>query len=560
VASLLVICGPDQGKRFDVQGESLRIGRDRSNNVQLRDTEVSRQHAELRRQGNGEYWLIDLGSSNGTFVNGQRVQQCQLQTGDRIQVGKSILVFHTGDTVVGEGLAQRVDMVRGESPAEASGIVRTLSQEHGSQFLLHPERVDEPWIRAALAHLAILYQASQVVSHVGDIRELLKRVLELSFQSIPAERGCILLQDEETGEYVPVAVHWREGVNPDANIRISRTIIDHVLTHREGLLTSDAASDSRLQAGMSIREYAIREAICVPMEGRHGLVGVLYLDRRAPLEEILRQRTLVTSFTEDQLRLALTIGRIAALAVEDTKYYQALVRSERLAAVGQAMAALSHHIKNILQGLKGGGHLIELGLKQHNEDYVRQGWTIVHKNQNRMYHLVMDMLSYSKDRVPALERASVNDIVREVVELTEPAAREGNIEVHLDLDPSNPVVELDPEGMHQAVLNLVLNAIDALRWAEGGWVRVSTRLDRSTGTLIITVQDNGPGIPRELHEQIFQPFFSTKGSRGTGLGLAVTEKIVKEHGGRVVLESEVGQGARFEIHLPVLSPASEPSH
>src|SRR6476660_129319 len=107
--------------------------------------------------------------------------------------------------------------------------------------------------------------------------------------------------------------------------------------------------------------------------------------------------------------MLIAIGRQAALAVENYRYQQAIVKAERLAAMGQTIATLSHHIKNILQGVRGGSYLIDMGLKDHNEELVRKGWGIVEKNQNKIYHMVMDMLTFSKERQPALQRANVNE-------------------------------------------------------------------------------------------------------------------------------------------------------
>src|SRR4029079_9071113 len=102
------------------------------------------------------------------------------------------------------------------------------------------------------------------------------------------------------------------------------------------------------------------------------------------------------------------IGRQSAVAVEDNRYRQALVKAERLAAVGQTIAILSHHIKNILQGVRGGSYLIDMGLKEHNEEFIGKGWHIVEKNQNKIYNLVMDMLTLSKERQPVLRRGALN--------------------------------------------------------------------------------------------------------------------------------------------------------
>src|SRR5206468_9336591 len=121
-------------------------------------------------------------------------------------------------------------------------------------------------------------------------------------------------------------------------------------------------------------------------------------------------------FREEHLKLMVAIGHQAALAVEDTMYYSAMVQAERLAAVGQTIAMLSHHIKNILQGVRGGSYLIEMGLADHDENIVQKGWKIVDKNQNKISTMVMDMLTFSKEREPDLGPAQLNDVVGDVVE------------------------------------------------------------------------------------------------------------------------------------------------
>ena len=129
-------------------------------------------------------------------------------------------------------------------------------------------------------------------------------------------------------------------------------------------------------------------------------------------------------FSKDHLMLMVAIGHQAGLAIENTTLYEAKLQAERLAAVGQTIATLSHHIKNILQGIRGGSYLIDMGLNDKDDAIVRRGWGIVEKNQAKIYNLVMDMLSYSKDREPALESADLNETVGDVVELMQSRAAE----------------------------------------------------------------------------------------------------------------------------------------
>lgn len=549
MATLLVIHGSDQGKRFTLTGHLTRIGRDATNPIRVQDTEISRQHAELRTR-DGEYQLTDLGSSNGTYVNGQRVREVMLRSGDRVQVGQTIFVYSSGVVPSRDELASRISVIAHAKGERASSIVQSIPQREGSKYLTNPETAQGEWVRNALANLTVLYQASQAISHIIDIDELLSRMLELAFQSIPADRGCVLLQDPRTRECEPRAMHWREGVSRDERIEISRTIVDYVMTKGDGVRTSDAAADERFAGGHSIMKYGISEAVCAPMEGRHGMLGVIYLDNRVPATALLEARPR-QRFDDEHLRLLIAIARQAALAVEETRYHHALVQSERLAAVGQTIATLSHHVKNILQGVKGGSHLIELGLRDTDATMIRRGWNIVNKNQTKIYNLVMDMLSYSKEREPALELGNLNETVQEVAELMSQHATDVGVTLQVNLDASLPTLAFDPEGLHRAVLNIVTNAIDATEEVEHGRVEIRTQFDAERGRAQISVRDNGAGIATDELPNLFTLFSSTKGARGTGLGLPVSEKILREHGGSVQVQSTPGAGTTFLLELPV---------
>ena len=233
-----------------------------------------------------------------------------------------------------------------------------------------------------------------------------------------------------------------------------------------------------------------------------------------------------------------------------------MVQAERLAAIGQTIATVSHHIKNILQGIRGGSYLIEMGLSEHDESLVKKGWAIVEKNQSKISSLVLDMLTFSKDREPDLQSAEINRVVGDVVELMQSRAAEEGVE--LRYQPAEiPSLVFDPEGIHCAVLNVVTNAIDAATETQGpGRVEVRTEYASDQGLVRVSVEDNGPGIAPDQMETLFSPFVSTKKNRGTGLGLPVSQKIVNEHGGRIVVDSKLKCGSRFTLELPATVPGS----
>jgi len=557
VPRLIVIKGADEGKQFDLMGSVLGVGRDATNQIRLHDTEVSRRHAEFR-EVEGGYCLVDVGSANGTFVNEQPVKDVPLQAGDRVQIGQTILVYSAGRSN-GQGtsdLADRISMIARQDVELSSAIIKTIGETEGSRILSKPEQAGTPWLQTALANLGIMYEAIHTVSHILDLDQLLEKIMDLIFRSIEADRGCIMLRDPDTGQFEPKAVRWREGINAEEKMALSRTIMDYVLRDKQGVLVSDAATDERFNTGQSIVRFGIREAICVPMKGRHETLGVLYLDTHTSPRELVMHNNPTGKFTEDHLKLAIAIAHQAALAVEDTRYHQAMLHAERLAAIGQAIAALSHHIKNILQGLRSGSEILKMGLTDKNDTLLQQGWKIVEKNQGKIYDLVMDMLSYSKEREPAIEDTNINRVVDDVLELLRGRIKEMGVKLEVRLNEDLPLVPADPEGLHRALLNIVSNGLDAVDERKNPYIAVGTTLEDDGEWVRIVILDNGVGIPPNKQPDIFKPFVSSKGSKGTGLGLAVSRKILREHGGDILLQSQLGKGSKFILRLPLKSPLS----
>lgn len=564
-ASLFVIQGRDQGTRFelDSHSDSFTIGRDTGNRVQLHDTEVSRRHAELRRNGD-VFLVVDLGSSNGTFVNNQRVAQHQLASGDQVQIGRSVMLFTGLSESPSSNIGSQVNIVGTDLGDDRSRIVHSISREEGSRIFspdmtIGSETSQGQWLARARSNLQIMYRTALAVSHTLDIDQLLRRIMDLIFEWVEADRGCIMLLDPELKQLRPKVRRDRKGSRAEEKISISSTILDYVMQRSEGVLTSDARQDDRFDTAASIVHSGVREAICVPMQGRYDVVGLIYIDTSTPAARALDRITgafTANKFTEEHLKLMVAIGHQAALAVEDTNYYSAMVQSERLAAIGQTIASLSHHVKNILQGIRGGSYLIEMGLTDHDEEIVKKGWHIVERNQRKISTLVMDMLTFSKEREPEFAPADLNEVIGEVVELMKSRAEELKVQLHFDPEASIPRLTFDSEGIHRAVLNIVTNALDACDQRDDGVVTVRTEQLPSAGTVQVVVEDNGIGIDADSLKQLFNPFFSSKGSKGTGLGLAVSQKILKEHGGRIHVESRPGEGSRFTLEFPAM-PAEE---
>lgn len=573
MASVYVIRGQDHGQHFVLRGNQCTIGRDSSNQIRLNDSEVSRQHAIISRVSETDYELRDSGSSNGSYVNSRQVQSVILRTGDRIQLGRTLMLFNGGIEVNSTHSLDAIEIVPASAAVGELSQIRSRAESRIGELSVFQDVVGSSSLESS-AHFSaealndgeIVYQVSQAISRTVDIGQLLDKVLQLIFQWIECDRGCIMLLDEVTGDLRPSSSRTRKqskAGSAQARMQISRTILDHVVKQREGVLTSNAQDDARWNNAASIAGLGIREAICVPMQGRYGLVGAIYVDTEMSAGTYAA-RNGAALFDQSHLKLMIAIAGQAAMAIEDTQFYHAMLQAERLATMGQTIANVSHHVKNILQGISGGNYLVEDGLASDNIDVVKRGWAIVKKNQYRISNLVMDMLSFSKEREPELARHDVSQIVNDIVELMLGRAVDAGVKLTVN-SAADPVWAMcDSEAIHRALLNVVTNAIDAVAGCEKPesdppQVQILCDLDSSHQRVQIHVVDNGIGIAADQIQRIFAPFHSSKGARGTGLGLPVSQKVMREHGGDILVQSELGVGSRFTLYWPVGDAEPSPS-
>jgi PAS domain S-box-containing protein len=228
-------------------------------------------------------------------------------------------------------------------------------------------------------------------------------------------------------------------------------------------------------------------------------------------------------------------------------------RSERLAALGLMASSLAHDIKNIQTRLMCSARLLEKGLSEHDERVTVQAWPLVKRSADRIHRIVKNMLVLAHSEESLREPVDLNGTIRQVLEDCEEEATESRITLVSDLDEHLPLLMSDRGRICDAALNLVGNAIEAIRDAGGGGgtVRVATAVDHESGVVRLEVFDTGPGMTAEVKGRLFELFFTTKGNRGTGLGLAVVKKAVEEMGGSVRVESEIGEGSTFTVELPM---------
>jgi len=230
--------------------------------------------------------------------------------------------------------------------------------------------------------------------------------------------------------------------------------------------------------------------------------------------------------------------------------------------MGRAVASMAHRVKNILMGLDGGIFVVNDGLETDDRDSVAEGWEMVERNVELVSRIVKDLLYCAKDREPQFERGvSPHDIVLNVRDLFADRMAGENIELRVELGEPQQTGTFDPDGLHNLLCNLVANSIDACRFdpsedKDGHTITLCCH-QNGDGATMFQVRDDGAGISEDLNAKVFEDFFSSKGTEGTGIGLLVAQKVAEEHGGTITFDSKPGKGTTFTVTLPTAAAAGE---
>jgi signal transduction histidine kinase len=546
-----------EGRKEHRLGARTQIGRSPEMDICVPDLGVSACHARIVYEG--QAWILeDAGSTNGTFVNDEQQRRCELHDGDVVRVGNVAMTFRATEPTATSTLVWSRGLSDAPVPVDAEGSFGVerdatsldefyregpryspVSAVDSTRFSSSAQPRDDEDPGQLARRLRASYEISRATAATLDPSQILDRVLTALFEIFDrAERAFIVLVDPQTHEVNTAAVK-RRVAHEGGEAAISRTALEQAMRDREALLCRDAAADERFAKAQSIMSLGIRSMMIAPLLFRDEVLGAVHIDSVTGIRE----------FTQADLELLSMAASQVAGCLANARLHEKVVATERLAAVGQTVAGLTHCVKNILQGIKGGAYILDKGLEQGDADRVRTGWGMVRDNNAFMEELVSDLLTYSKQREPDYAPADLNDLCGGVCALVAERAESKDVPLSFELDESLGVVEIDPMGIRRCVLNLVANAVDACEEG-GGAVTVQTRAPGEDGLVRVIIRDTGSGMSQETLAKLFTVFFSTKGSKGTGLGLAVTRKIVEEHGGRIDVESQEGEGTTFTICLP----------
>lgn len=219
------------------------------------------------------------------------------------------------------------------------------------------------------------------------------------------------------------------------------------------------------------------------------------------------------------------------------------MRLEKLSALGEMSMTVAHEIKNPLNSIRGAVCYLKENFRG---EVLNEFLSIIDEETKRLNEIVTSFLRFARPVPLNLKTSNINSLIKETVDLIRQEATENNVEVIMSLDERIPSFKFDPQQLKQALLNLIVNSLDATK--QGDTIKITTEM--SDSKVVISISDSGIGIDKELIHDIFKPFFTTK-TRGSGLGLACVERIIKDHNGEINVKSEKGLGTEFVIMIPL---------
>ncbi len=390
-------------------------------------------------------------------------------------------------------------------------------------------------------------QVERSVARALRMKEQLEPLLARHEASSPQVRGAMerLVASEETIAYIQIA---------DGLARVLSSTYGAPARNRVPLTVLPLASPEIAREGLSARREAPEFVVGLRGPQRERLHMVVGLARRSLEDELAEfQRPLLLSSLQIAVICMAMLAGFSAYIVyvsERARALQAQLQEEsRLAYVGTLAAGIAHEVRNPLSSVKMNVQMMESRLSRLSDPeegaYFRGKVERIKGEVERLESSVNDFLAFARPSPLRLETVQLNEVVDNTLELLHPHCQSRGVQLVRRLARDLPPVQLDPRQFVQAIENLLLNAVQAT--GRGGVVTVVT--GREDDAVVLSVSDNGPGIPEGLREKIFNVFFTTRPG-GTGLGLNIVRRIVEEHHFRFELDSEVGKGTTFRILVP----------
>jgi two-component system NtrC family sensor kinase len=394
-------------------------------------------------------------------------------------------------------------------------------------------------IRSSVDELVAMQRLSNTISTALEPEFIVSTLIELTRQVIPVIESNIFLFEGTTNRVLPLSSKGSPRLQEEAQQQIEAGIVDWVITEKKTVVIPDLEYTT---AGTSSRNFVI-----VPLLVRGQGIGIYMIHTVKSQPEFSNQDLQLLSVLANQAAAGVENWRTykqLARANEELKASQAqIVQAAKMAAIGELAAGVAHEIKNPLQVLLLHLELVEKGRPVAN-------WTEMFSKQvKRLADITRRLMDFARNASEEvrIEPVQLKKVIEETTAMVHHDFVGSGITFAVTLPDDLPPVAGNANYLQQVFLNLLLNARDAM--PQGGTITINTAL---TGYhIIIRFSDTGVGIEKGVLDKIFRPFFTTKGEKGTGLGLAVCHKIIAQHKGEIRVESEPGKGTTFTIFLPV---------
>ncbi|HJX38574.1 MAG TPA: ATP-binding protein [Anaerolineae bacterium] len=407
-------------------------------------------------------------------------------------------------------------------------------------------------LQQSVEQLTILSAVGKSVVSLMDIEELLGRIVEAGVYVTGGEEGFLLLVDPESEDlYLRAGKNLGSQQAQGLRLKVDDSLAGRVVQSGKPVRRGGRGTgrDFKVKTG-----YLVKSLLHVPLLLRGKVIGVLSVDNQVSDVE----------FTEEDQYLLSTLADYAAISIENATLYeelrkrmqdlersqQELIESSKLAAVGTLAAGVAHEFNNLMAAIS--GHA-ELGLVSDDMDEIKRSLQVVVQTVDRAKRITTNLLTFARKREPRMELADITQAVGNPLELMQRDLEKSDIRLVRKFSDV-PAIVCDAGQISQVCLNLLTNARDAML-PDGGTLTVEIKRDDQD--VLIAFTDTGTGIPPHILDNLFKPFVTTKGPlgggemAGSGLGLSVSDGIIKNHGGTIDVETELGKGSTFTIRLPI---------
>lgn len=533
-----------------ISSKRTYIGRSNADNLQIEldDRHISRKHACIHAEDN-QFHIEDLGSQNGTYLNNRRITKAPLSSHDRIVLGSLTYLFllqpdeacdlfsetpiGTSDTI--DVSLKEIDFSDIWAQNADQAVRGFLQQTTGDASEALPLDI--------LAHtrLSLLYQLSEDLRTTSKAGEVYEKGIALIMKAMPdAEYALVARRSASDDSFNILSFQYGDQCPTKGDkIPISHTVFDWVLTEKVTLVSENISEDQRFQESESISFHDLRSIVCAPINGKSGSIGLLYA----------QANNLLSPFTRGDAKFVSAVANEIALNIDNIRLQKEMLRNERMAAIGLTMSNLAHNIKNLLAVNQAAAQLMDTHIKENEYSRIDRNWQWIKNSLDGISKLSTTMLEYAKEDEFHIKPVDINALILANRHLFEDSPTSSGLKFVYTLSKEDPIWAVDEIQLQQAMLNLILNAADALKGKEEGRIHISTSV-ANAGNLIINVADNGRGIPEQDKRKVLDLFFTTKGTKGTGLGLPMVQKFVDRSGGQLKFQSEEGKGSVFTMIFP----------